>query len=297
MAYPGALPSFAGFTPSNTLAADNHAAQHNLEQSEIVAIATKVGIGASTPTVGLVLTGSGPGTSNWSQVNLTTMVSGILPVANGGTGASVATGTGNPVLATSPTITSPIITTPTIIDFTSAQHDHGDTDDGGPLASNTVDTAQLVAESVTTDKIDNQAVTTSKTKPEYRFLTTPHNGTGTRSASASNFIAPGTVLDYTTGSTPEVIELYASGLINGASAGHGMVIRQGTTWLGRRSYSGIAGLHNTHHCYAQFEAAANTAYSFHIYVLASSTTDICNATGDVAQGYHPQLDLIAWGRT
>lgn len=32
-----------------------------------------------------------------------------LPVAQGGTGATTATGTGNPVLATAPTITSPLI--------------------------------------------------------------------------------------------------------------------------------------------------------------------------------------------
>lgn len=44
-----------------------------------------------------------------TQINLTTQVQGILPIANGGTNASAATGSGNVVLATSPTITTPTL--------------------------------------------------------------------------------------------------------------------------------------------------------------------------------------------
>ena len=49
-----------------------------------------------------------------SQVVLTTDVTGTLPVANGGTGATGSTGSGNVVLATSPTISSPTFTTPAL---------------------------------------------------------------------------------------------------------------------------------------------------------------------------------------
>src|SRR5438876_629467 len=107
MAFPTGTPSYTGFTAGHTLAADAHAAQHNQEQADIIALANKVGTGASTPASGNVLTASGTGTSSWSQVNLTTMVSGVLPVANGGTGVSSSTGTGAIVLGTSPTISSP----------------------------------------------------------------------------------------------------------------------------------------------------------------------------------------------
>ena len=48
-----------------------------------------------------------------SGVSLTTQVSGTLPVANGGTGVTTSTGTGNVVLSTSPTLTTPILGTPT----------------------------------------------------------------------------------------------------------------------------------------------------------------------------------------
>src|SRR5712675_1719643 len=44
-----------------------------------------------------------------TQIDLTTQVKGILPVANGGTGVGTSTGSVNVVLSTSPTITTPTI--------------------------------------------------------------------------------------------------------------------------------------------------------------------------------------------
>jgi len=46
-------------------------------------------------------------------VNLASGVTGTLPVANGGTGVTTSTGTGNVVLSTSPTLTTPVLGTPT----------------------------------------------------------------------------------------------------------------------------------------------------------------------------------------
>lgn len=131
--FPGALPSFAGFTSSHTLVADNHGAQHNLEQAEIVQIATKLGIGGAAPTSGSVLRGTATGTSAWGQASLVTDVTGVLPVTNGGTGVSSSTGTGSVVLGTSPSLTTPTLTTPVIADFTSANHNHQNTAGGGQL--------------------------------------------------------------------------------------------------------------------------------------------------------------------
>ena len=133
--FPSSLDSFIGFTASHTLATDQHASQHNLEQSAIVAVETKLGTGSSTPTSGLPLVGTGTGTSAWGAVSLTGAgVSGILPIANGGTGSSTATGSGNTVLATSPTISGANLTSqPTISDFTNANHGHTNTAGGGTL--------------------------------------------------------------------------------------------------------------------------------------------------------------------
>lgn len=68
-----------------------HSNLHGTTDTAVVAIETKMGTGASTPTSGNVLRGTGTGTSAWAKVALTTDVTGTLPVGNGGTGASTLT--------------------------------------------------------------------------------------------------------------------------------------------------------------------------------------------------------------
>ena len=114
MSYPSNLPSYQGFIGTDTLATDNHAAQHNQEQADITAIATKVGTGSATPTNATVLRGNGTGTTTFDQVHLATDVSGTLGISNGGTGVTSTTGTGNAVLSSSPSLSTPSIYNPTI---------------------------------------------------------------------------------------------------------------------------------------------------------------------------------------
>lgn len=152
--FPVATPSFTGFTSSHTLSQDGHAAQHNLEQGEIIALANKVGTGSSTPVSGRLLRGTGAGTTAWAQADLTTDVTGVLPQANGGTGTTLATGTGKAVYDTSPTIStptvaggtfsSPTLTTPLVGSFTNANHDHTNSTGGGQLNAGTA----LIADSL-----------------------------------------------------------------------------------------------------------------------------------------------------
>ena len=54
----------------------------------------------------------GVGTTTFT--NIPTFTNGILPILNGGSGSATATGSGDLVLATSPTIATPTINTPTI---------------------------------------------------------------------------------------------------------------------------------------------------------------------------------------
>lgn len=132
--FPSSIPSYAGFTSTHTLSQDQHASQHNSEQGDIIAIATKVGTGASTPTNNTVLRGNGTGTTTFDQVHAATDISGILGTANGGTGTTSTTGTGSVVFATAPTTTNQTLAgQPTITDFTNANHDHSNASKGGTL--------------------------------------------------------------------------------------------------------------------------------------------------------------------
>lgn len=148
--FPGSLPSIPTSTAAQTLAAAGgigHTALHNLINGEVLAIATKVGTGASTPASGQVLRGTGAGASAWGQVALASDVSGILPIANGGTGQNSLSGLTLPSsILSNPTIsgtvpggatyTSPILTSPTIADFSNATHTHFTNSQGGQLGTN-----------------------------------------------------------------------------------------------------------------------------------------------------------------
>ena len=60
------------------------------------------------------------GASNTITVRLASDVSGTLPVANGGTGVTTSTGSGNNVLSTSPTLVTPALGTPSSVTLTNA---------------------------------------------------------------------------------------------------------------------------------------------------------------------------------
>lgn len=156
--YPSSLPAVGAAVTTNTLAQQGHTALHNNHSDEIVALATKIGTGASTPAAGSVLRATGSGTSTWGGVVLTTDVSGTLGVGNGGTGTTSSTGTGSVVLASSPTLTNPVLSTPAIntpvitlggswsgsptlgapiiTSFNLSQHDHSNGTGGGVLNTN-----------------------------------------------------------------------------------------------------------------------------------------------------------------
>lgn len=138
MAFPSSIPSYIGFTSTHTLAVDQHGSQHNQEQADIVALATKMGTGASTSTNNTVLRGNGTGTTTFDQIHLATDVSGVLSINNGGTNTTTSTGTGSVVLNTSPTTTNEVLAgQPTISDFTNALHGHTNASSGGKLNGNT----------------------------------------------------------------------------------------------------------------------------------------------------------------
>ena len=93
------------------------AAVLNANPTEVGGTVTSVG---GTGTVnGISLSGTVTSSGNLTlggtlaNVDLTTQVTGTLPVANGGTGVTSSTGTGSVVFSTSPTFVTPLLGTPT----------------------------------------------------------------------------------------------------------------------------------------------------------------------------------------
>lgn len=166
MSYPTTLPTYIVPDANKTLDEDNHTARHTQEEADIIALAGKLGVGASVASAGTVLRGTGAGASAWGQLDLSTDVAGFSS-SNLRTLLSDETGTGVSVFGTSPTIStpnvsnpsisgggswsgSPVLSTPAIADFTNALHNHTNTSGGGTLnganalTSGSIDFARLV---------------------------------------------------------------------------------------------------------------------------------------------------------
>lgn len=90
--YPTSLDSTANL-PDNIadgsyLNNPDHATLHNTLSDATIAVETKVGTGSSTPVADTVLRGTGTGTTAYEQVNLSTDVTGVNAIENGGTGST-----------------------------------------------------------------------------------------------------------------------------------------------------------------------------------------------------------------
>lgn len=88
--YPGSIDNFTDPTPTSKTNSPSLSGGQTEQNQAIEALEAKLGTGASTPTSGTVLRGNGVGSSQWADVDLTTDVTGTLPIANGGTGATSA---------------------------------------------------------------------------------------------------------------------------------------------------------------------------------------------------------------
>lgn len=89
--YPTALDTYTDPASSNKLNNPSHSVQHQNHNDSVEAIEAKLGTGASTPTSGKVLRATGTGTSVWGAADVTTDITGTLPVTNGGTGRATST--------------------------------------------------------------------------------------------------------------------------------------------------------------------------------------------------------------
>lgn len=82
--FPTSLPTITNPTSTDYLNSPAHATIHANVNDEVTAVATKVGTGASTPTAGTYLKGTGTGTSAWANAGRAFgfFISGTPSVAN-----------------------------------------------------------------------------------------------------------------------------------------------------------------------------------------------------------------------
>jgi len=144
-------PSSGNFTNAPSLAGLN-----DNQNDALIATQTKLGIGASTPTSGKFLTGTGTGTSAWAN----TVPAGTV------VGTSDSQTLTNKTL-TSPTISSPVITNATISTdlITGYTTSNTGTVYGIPITTGVINTAgtingaSLVANTITANSLSNSAIT------------------------------------------------------------------------------------------------------------------------------------------
>jgi hypothetical protein len=163
--YPGSLDNGTTLpdpSSSSTTNSPSHSSMHSNENAAIKAVEAKLGIGSSTPIANSLLTGTGTGTSAWSQVTSSNLAASVTDE----------TGTGSLVFATTPTLLTPKVDT--INENTST---NGVTIDGLNIKDNKLNTNDsVVTTNITDGNVTGSKLATTAISLGYASTTTAQTG-------------------------------------------------------------------------------------------------------------------------
>lgn len=183
MSFPSSLPSYTPFMTPITLQALQHTSRHAQMEADITAIATKVGINSSADTSSLdyMLAALGTRINNIKSGAEALTAPTISSFANATHNHQNATGGG-------------VLAAPGITSFANALHDHTNSAGGGVLA---------------TAAHADASITTRKLKPT--IINFASNGSGETSTTNTTLTdITDSIYDYTSGSTAETLEIWAT---------------------------------------------------------------------------------------
>lgn len=204
------------------------------QNDSLIAIQTKLGIFASTPTNGFLLIGTGAGTSAWTKAAPTGIIVGTTDTQN------ISNKTFTSSTFTSPIITNANITTDLITGFTvpTTGNIYGvpftlgiiqtaNTVSGAALVALSVQTAAIAASAITTAKLNNASVTADKLSlsPTSNYVVTDENST---SATYVGLTTP-QAITITVGANGLALIIWSAGLFSGTGAQRMSVAVSGAT--------------------------------------------------------------------
>ena len=262
--------------------------------TDYVKVASSVADGVTsvsgTGTVnGITLTGTVTSTGNLTLggaltgVSLTSQVTGILPVLNGGTGVSTSTGTGNVVLSNSPTLVTPALGTPASGVATNLT--------GLPLTTGVTGTLPIANGGTGTSTpalVQGSGVTITGTWPNQTISATGTGGTITSVTGTAPVVSSG-------GTTPAISMAAATASVNGYMTSTYAAKLDGIA-------AGATNVTNTNQLtngagfitLGSLSGTAPVSYSSGVISMAAATASV---NGYMTSTYAAKLDGIAAGAT